>query len=92
MKRAAILFGAMVLVWPLLAVAGAFLSDSVKIGVMNDQNGLYVDLQGSGSVAAIRMAAEDFGRRIQVWERPLRFKFGSGPHRVTSGLRRRRGK
>jgi ABC-type branched-subunit amino acid transport system substrate-binding protein len=64
MKRAAILFGAMVLVWPLLAVAGTFLSDSVKIGVMNDQNGLYADLQGPGSVAAVRMAVEDFGGKI----------------------------
>jgi branched-chain amino acid transport system substrate-binding protein len=63
-KRAAILVGAMVLVWPMLAIAGTFLSDTVKVGVMNDQNGLYADLQGPGSVAAVRMAVEDFGGKI----------------------------
>ena len=33
----------------------------VKIGVMNDQSGLYADLAGQGSVEAARMAVEDFG-------------------------------
>jgi branched-chain amino acid transport system substrate-binding protein len=35
--------------------------DAVKIGVMNDQSGLYADLAGQGSVEAARMAVEDFG-------------------------------
>jgi branched-chain amino acid transport system substrate-binding protein len=35
--------------------------DVVKIGVMNDQSGLYADLAGQGSVEAARMAVEDFG-------------------------------
>jgi branched-chain amino acid transport system substrate-binding protein len=42
--------------------AEAQISDNVvKIGVLNDQSGLYADLTGQGSVIAARMAAEDFG-------------------------------
>ncbi|MEK0083209.1 ABC transporter substrate-binding protein [Benzoatithermus flavus] len=33
----------------------------VRIGVLNDQSGLYADLGGQGSVMAARMAIEDFG-------------------------------
>jgi branched-chain amino acid transport system substrate-binding protein len=45
--------------------ARAQVSDNVvKIGVMNDQSGLYADLGGSGSVAAARMAAEDAGGSV----------------------------
>ncbi len=33
----------------------------VKIGVLNDMSSLYADLSGQGSVAAARMAVEDFG-------------------------------
>jgi branched-chain amino acid transport system substrate-binding protein len=32
----------------------------VKIGVLNDQSGLYADLGGQGSVTAAKMAVEDF--------------------------------
>ena len=35
--------------------------DVIKIGVLNDMSGLYADLAGQGSVAAARMAVEDFG-------------------------------
>jgi branched-chain amino acid transport system substrate-binding protein len=38
--------------------------DVVKIGVLNDQSGLYADLAGQGSVVAARMAAEDFGGTV----------------------------
>src|SRR6267142_1088423 len=42
--------------------AQAQVSDGViKIGVLNDQSGLYADLAGQGSVVAARMAVEDFG-------------------------------
>jgi branched-chain amino acid transport system substrate-binding protein len=47
-----------------LAVHAAFLSDIVKIGVMNDESGPYADLQGPGSVAATKMAVEDFGGKV----------------------------
>jgi branched-chain amino acid transport system substrate-binding protein len=39
-----------------------FTGGAVKIGVMNDQSGLYSDVAGQGSVIAARMAAEDFQR------------------------------
>jgi branched-chain amino acid transport system substrate-binding protein len=42
--------------------AQAQISDGIiKIGVLNDQSGLYADLAGAGSVVAARMAVEDFG-------------------------------
>jgi branched-chain amino acid transport system substrate-binding protein len=45
--------------------ARAQISDNVvKIGVMNDQSGLYADLGGPGSVVAARMAAEDAGGSV----------------------------
>jgi branched-chain amino acid transport system substrate-binding protein len=51
---------ATLLLWP--ALAAAQISDGVvKIGVLNDQSGLYADLSGQGSVIAARMAVEDFG-------------------------------
>jgi branched-chain amino acid transport system substrate-binding protein len=38
--------------------------DVVKIGVLNDQSGLYADLTGQGSVIAARMAVADFGGTV----------------------------
>lgn len=38
--------------------------DAVKIGVLNDQSGLYSDFGGSGSVLAARMAVKDFGDTV----------------------------
>jgi branched-chain amino acid transport system substrate-binding protein len=47
-----------------LAFAGAaqaqITGNVVKIGVLNDQSGLYADLGGQGSVVAAKMAVEDF--------------------------------
>jgi branched-chain amino acid transport system substrate-binding protein len=39
----------------------AFSDGKIKIGVLNDQSGLYADLGGQGSVLAARLAAEDMG-------------------------------
>jgi len=36
----------------------------VKIGVLNDASGPYIDLAGPGSVLAAQMAAEDFGGKV----------------------------
>src|SRR5690242_7433851 len=36
----------------------------VKIGIMNDQSGLYADLAGPGSVVAAKMAIEEFGGTV----------------------------
>ena len=45
--------------------AGAQVSDDVvKIGVLTDMTGLYSDLSGPGSVAAAKMAVEDFGGKV----------------------------
>jgi hypothetical protein len=38
--------------------------DVVRIGVLNDQSGLYADLGGQGSVVAARMAVEDAGGSV----------------------------
>src|SRR5499427_518316 len=44
-----------------VASAQAQMSDGIiKLGVMNDQSGLYSDLSGQGSVWAARKAIEDF--------------------------------
>ncbi len=46
------------------AVGAQASGDAVKIGVLNDQSGIYADLSGQGSVIAARMAAEDFGGSV----------------------------
>ena len=47
------------------AAAEAQVSDDVvKLGVLNDQSGVYADLAGPGSVAAAKMAVADFGGKV----------------------------
>jgi branched-chain amino acid transport system substrate-binding protein len=42
-------------------------SGTIKIGVLNDQSGLYRDITGPGSVACVRQAVQDLGSRgLQV--------------------------
>jgi branched-chain amino acid transport system substrate-binding protein len=41
----------------------------VRLGVLNDQSGVYADFGGRGSVLAARMAVEDYGGR--VLDRPV---------------------
>jgi branched-chain amino acid transport system substrate-binding protein len=36
----------------------------IKIGVLNDQNGPFADLGGSGTILAVRMAVADFGNKV----------------------------
>ncbi len=43
---------------------GQVSDDIVKIGVLNDESGLYADLGGPGSVVAARMAIEDAGGTV----------------------------
>ena len=46
-----------------LAADGA--SDGkVKIGILNDQSGVYADFGGKSSVEAAKMAIEDFGGKV----------------------------
>ncbi len=44
--------------------ADAISDGVVKIGVLNDQSGIYVDMAGPGSVIAAQMAVEDFGGKV----------------------------
>lgn len=55
----------------------------VKIGVMNDQSGLYADLGGQGSVIAARMAAEKFGGKING--RPIEIIFADHQNKPDVG-------
>ncbi|MEZ0221454.1 MAG: ABC transporter substrate-binding protein [Tardiphaga sp.] len=47
----------------------AFAQDkTAKIGVLNDQSGLYADITGQGSVLAAQMAVEDSGLVAKGWK------------------------
>ena len=39
-------------------------AQGVKIGILNDQSGVYADFGGKGSVEAAKMAIEDFGGSV----------------------------
>ena len=45
-----------------MQAAGA--AETIKIGILNDQSGVFADNGGVGSVAAAKLAAEDFGGEI----------------------------
>jgi len=46
-------------------VMASGISDGVvRVGIVNDASGPYMDLAGPGSVVAARLAAEDFGSRV----------------------------
>ena len=63
--RKTLVLGALCTALASLGAAGAQASgDAVKIGVLNDQSGIYADLSGQGSVIAARMAVEDFGGTV----------------------------
>jgi branched-chain amino acid transport system substrate-binding protein len=56
--------------WPVLVAAGGLLlagaasAQGVKIGILNDQSGVYADYGGKYSVEAAKMAIEDFGGEV----------------------------
>jgi branched-chain amino acid transport system substrate-binding protein len=58
--------------WAATAVAAALFAmgaeaafaQGVKIGILNDQSGVYADFGGKGSVEAAKMAIEDFGGSV----------------------------
>ena len=67
------------------SLASAQISDNVvKIGVLNDQSGLYADLGGPGSVAAARMAAEDAGGT--VLGKPIEIVFADHQNKADIGV------
>jgi branched-chain amino acid transport system substrate-binding protein len=47
-----------------LLIAGPASAQGVKIGILNDQSGVYADYGGKYSVEAARMAIEDFGGEV----------------------------
>ena len=47
-----------------LLIAGPVSAQGVKIGILNDQSGVYADYGGKYSVEAARMAIEDFGGEV----------------------------
>ncbi|MGU3496216.1 ABC transporter substrate-binding protein [Xanthobacteraceae bacterium A53D] len=56
--------GVAALALPAVAAEPKFTNDTVKIGILNDQSGLYADLAGPGSVEAARMAIDEFGGSV----------------------------
>lgn len=66
MKRATLFSAALAASLTVFAgAAGAAISgDVVKIGVMTDLSGVYLDYAGKGSVEAAKMAIEDFGNGL----------------------------
>jgi branched-chain amino acid transport system substrate-binding protein len=44
-----------------LLVGAPASAQGVKIGILNDQSGVYADYGGKGSIEAAKMAIEDFG-------------------------------
>ena len=74
---------AALLLWAL--PARAQISDNVvKIGVLNDQSGLYADLGGPGSVTAARMAVEDAGG--SVLGKPIEIVFADHQNKADVGV------
>jgi branched-chain amino acid transport system substrate-binding protein len=53
-----------IILWGAGLTAVAVAQQPVKLGVLNDQTGLYADLSGMGSVHAARMAVEDYGSKV----------------------------
>ncbi|MFO1136367.1 MAG: ABC transporter substrate-binding protein [Rhodoblastus sp.] len=53
----------------LTASTAAFAQTPVKIGILNDQSGVYADFGGKWSLDAAKMAVEDFGGK--VLDRPI---------------------
>src|SRR5471032_3363119 len=47
-----------------LLLAGPASAHGVKIGILNDQSGVYADYGGKYSVEAAKMAVEDFGGSV----------------------------
>jgi branched-chain amino acid transport system substrate-binding protein len=68
-----------------MSLAHAQISDNVvRIGVLNDQSGLYADLGGPGSVVAARMAVEDAGG--SVLGKPVEIVFADHQNKADIGV------
>jgi branched-chain amino acid transport system substrate-binding protein len=65
------------------AVKAQISYDLVRIGMLNDQSGIYADFGGTGSVIAARMAVEDAGRK--VLEKPIDIVVGDHQSKADIG-------
>jgi branched-chain amino acid transport system substrate-binding protein len=63
--------------------ATAVAQQPVRLGILNDQSGLYADLTGMGSVYAARMAVEDYGGK--VLGRPIEVVFADHQNKPDVG-------
>jgi branched-chain amino acid transport system substrate-binding protein len=72
-----------------LPAAAQISDDVVKIGILNDQSGVFADLGGQGSVIAARIAVEEFGGT--VLGKPIEVIFGDHQNKpdIGSGIARR---
>ena len=76
---------ALAMIWLAPSGAHAQISDDVvRIGVLNDQSGLYADLGGPGSVTAARMAVEDAGGT--VLGKPVEVVFADHQNKADIGV------
>jgi Periplasmic binding protein len=64
-------------------LTAAVAQQPVKLGVLNDQTGLYADLTGMGSVHAARTAVEDYGGK--VLGRPIEVVFADHQNKPDIG-------
>ncbi len=62
--RRAVLAGGAVLATLTRARRGQAATAPVRIGILTDENGPYRDSGGSGSIAAVRLAVQDFGATV----------------------------
>src|SRR6201997_5660483 len=58
--------------------------DVVKIGVLTDMSSLYADATGKGSLAAVRMAVEDYGGKVKG--KPAEVVFADHQNRPDLGI------
>jgi branched-chain amino acid transport system substrate-binding protein len=65
-RRSLLTGAAAVAAAPLLPRAGRAQGAALKIGVLNDQSGVYRDISGPTSVACVRQAVQDFGHGLNV--------------------------
>jgi branched-chain amino acid transport system substrate-binding protein len=77
-------FGFAILVFGTAGARAQISDDVVKIGVLNDQSGLYADLGGPGAVTAARMAAEDAGG--MVLGKPIEIVFADHQNKADIGV------
>ncbi|MBR0828599.1 ABC transporter substrate-binding protein [Bradyrhizobium manausense] len=62
LTRGAVCVGLMI--HPSVAMAADSTNAAIRIGVITDMSGIYSDLSGPGTVAAIKMAVDDFGGKV----------------------------